>query len=67
MPRQTTKEAKQKARTAKGRMNEGGATMPGKASARAQAQGMEKDTRARTGDARQKGADKARGNGKRSK
>ena len=49
MPRDTTKEAKQKTRSPKGRMNQGGAAMPGKASARAQALGMEKDTRPKTG------------------
>ncbi len=49
MARDTMKGAKSKQPAAKGRTNQGGASMPGKASARAQSLGMEKDTRAKTG------------------
>jgi hypothetical protein len=49
MARDTMKGERNKQPAKKGRMNQGGASMPGKASARAQSLGMEKDTRAKTG------------------
>ncbi|HUS63599.1 MAG TPA: hypothetical protein VMZ28_03610 [Kofleriaceae bacterium] len=49
MARDTMKGEKNKQPAAKARMNQGGASMPGKASARAQSMGAEKDTRAKTG------------------